>query len=118
MAGEKLKSLLPFCIYKWINVIFYISLAIIRKVLTIPRRTFRNIRRRFQGDPFEEENVKGKICIVTGSNSGIGLETTIGLAKRGCTVIMACRNLESTKKAIVHIRNQTFLGRLVKFAIY
>lgn len=40
----------------------------------------------------------GKICIVTGSNTGIGKETAKELAKRGCTVYMACRDLERCKK--------------------
>lgn len=35
----------------------------------------------------------GKTVIITGANSGIGLETTRDLAKRGCRIIMACRNL-------------------------
>jgi len=44
---------------------------------------------------FNLENInsqKGKIAIVTGANSGLGKEITIGLAKKEITVIMACRN--------------------------
>ncbi|CAH8599398.1 unnamed protein product [Schistosoma turkestanicum] len=36
----------------------------------------------------------GKLVIVTGANIGCGLELTGELARRGCTVIMACRDLE------------------------
>ncbi len=38
-----------------------------------------------------------KLALVTGASSGIGLETARGLAREGCRVVMACRNL---KKAI------------------
>ncbi len=41
----------------------------------------------------------GKIAIVTGANSGIGFETTAELARRGCRVIMACRDLEQARYA-------------------
>ena len=41
----------------------------------------------------------GKVAIVTGSNSGTGFEAAKALARKGATVIMACRNLEKTKKA-------------------
>lgn len=50
------------------------------------------------------ESKKGKIAIVTGANSGIGQEITIGLAKKEIKVIMACRNInkaESTKFEIL-----------------
>ena len=46
----------------------------------------------------------GKTAIVTGSNVGIGLEVARGLASRGTTVILACRNrvkAEAAKKDIV-----------------
>ncbi len=41
----------------------------------------------------------GKIAIVTGANSGVGLHTTIGLAKAGLDVVMACRNLDKANTA-------------------
>ncbi|WP_042196354.1 SDR family oxidoreductase [Paenibacillus camerounensis] len=37
-------------------------------------------------------NMKGKICLVTGSSSGIGKASVVELAKKGATVVMICRN--------------------------
>ncbi len=48
--------------------------------------------------------MKGKVCIVTGSNTGIGKETARGLAQRGARVILACRDVgkaEAARKDIV-----------------
>lgn len=46
----------------------------------------------------------GKVVIVTGANTGIGLETAKDLAKRGAHVYMACRDMkkcEESREAIV-----------------
>lgn len=49
------------------------------------------------------ESQKGKIAIVTGANSGLGLEITIGLAKKDVKVIMACRNLKKAESSKIEI---------------
>ena len=35
---------------------------------------------------------RGRVALVTGANSGLGLETTLALLKSGATVLMACRS--------------------------
>ena len=37
-------------------------------------------------------DMHGKVCVVTGANSGIGRVTAIDLAGRGATVVLICRN--------------------------
>lgn len=41
----------------------------------------------------------GRVALVTGANSGIGLETARVLARRGARVLMACRNPEKAADA-------------------
>ena len=43
------------------------------------------------------------ISIVTGANSGVGLEVATDLFRRGFTVIMACRNIARAERAKDHI---------------
>jgi NAD(P)-dependent dehydrogenase (short-subunit alcohol dehydrogenase family) len=52
------------------------------------------------------DEMKGKICIVTGSNSGIGKETVLSLAKMGAHVVMVVRNQERGEKARLEIVKQ------------
>ena len=44
-------------------------------------------------------DLSGKVAIVTGGNSGIGVETVKALASAKCKVIMACRNVAAGKTA-------------------
>ncbi|MCP4357661.1 MAG: SDR family NAD(P)-dependent oxidoreductase [Chloroflexi bacterium] len=44
-------------------------------------------------------NLAGKVIIVTGANSGLGLESTKAFAAKGATVVMACRNMSKAEKA-------------------
>ena len=46
----------------------------------------------------------GRAAIVTGANTGLGLETARALAGRGASVTLAVRNLDKGKAAIDDIR--------------
>lgn len=50
-------------------------------------------------------DLKGKIAIVTGGNTGIGLETTKTLASAGALVIVPARDVDKAKKNLKNIPN-------------
>ncbi len=50
-------------------------------------------------------NLKGKVAIVTGGYSGLGLETTRALADAGAIVIVPARTPEKAQKALAGIAN-------------
>jgi NAD(P)-dependent dehydrogenase (short-subunit alcohol dehydrogenase family) len=50
-------------------------------------------------------DLSGKVAIVTGGNTGIGLETTRALAAAGATVVVAARNVEKAEKNLQGIAN-------------
>jgi len=52
-------------------------------------------------------DMKGKVCIVTGSNSGIGKETALALAKMDAAIVMVVRNRERGEKAKIEIVSQS-----------
>ncbi len=59
----------------------------------------------------------GMTIVVTGANSGIGLQTTKHLAWLGANVIMACRNAKRAAAAMEYIRTQVPDAKL-EFAAY
>ena len=48
----------------------------------------------------------GKTAIITGANTGIGLETAIDFAKRGSRVILACRSVERGQAAVEKVKRR------------
>ena len=56
------------------------------------------------------EIMKGKICMITGANSGIGKATALGLAKMGATIVMVRRNKDRGEKALEDIKKEVENG--------
>src|SRR6266702_8256765 len=52
-------------------------------------------------------SMQGKICMVTGANSGIGKATALALAQMGATVVMVCRDRARGEEARSEITTQS-----------
>lgn len=65
----------------------------------------RHARRFLDGDL--DADLRGRVCVVTGANSGIGFQTSRALAERGATVWMVCRNRQRGRRALEAIRRAT-----------
>ena len=53
------------------------------------------------------EDMKGKLCVVTGANSGIGYHTAKGLAEMNATVVLVVRDLGKGQMALGRIKEAT-----------
>ncbi|KAH9261138.1 hypothetical protein BASA81_000842 [Batrachochytrium salamandrivorans] len=47
----------------------------------------------------KEQDLLNKVAVITGANSGIGLEAAVKLAARGSIVVMCCRSVERAETA-------------------
>jgi NAD(P)-dependent dehydrogenase (short-subunit alcohol dehydrogenase family) len=56
-------------------------------------------------DVIKGNDLKGKVIIVTGGNTGIGLETVKTLSKAGATIIVPARDIEKATKNLQGIAN-------------
>jgi retinol dehydrogenase-13 len=56
--------------------------------------------------------MQNKIALVTGANSGMGLATTVALAKQGAHVIMLCRSRQRGELALAQAREQSGSSRI------
>ncbi|MFL6277438.1 MAG: SDR family oxidoreductase [Blastocatellia bacterium] len=52
-------------------------------------------------------NMQGKVCVVTGANSGIGRITALELARQGAEVVMVCRDRARGEAAMAEIKQAT-----------
>lgn len=59
--------------------------------------------------------MEGKICVVTGANSGIGFETAKSLAAKGAEVVMVCRSEEKGNAAREQILQSSKNARVKLF---
>ena len=55
----------------------------------------------------QRSNMNGKVCLVTGANSGIGKEAALGLARVGATVVIVARNRKKCEATVSEIRQAT-----------
>jgi len=53
-------------------------------------------------------SMHGKVVVVTGANVGIGLETAVGVAERGATTVLACRNQSKAEAAAKVVTQRTW----------
>ena len=55
----------------------------------------------------EAVDMRGKVCMVTGANAGIGRATALGLAITGATVVMVCRNKDRGQEALAWVQQES-----------
>lgn len=58
-------------------------------------------------DTRDMPDLSGKVAVVTGANSGLGLHTATALAAKGAHVVMACRDGGKAGTAMAQIRAET-----------
>lgn len=55
---------------------------------------------------YSQEQMNGKVCIITGATSGVGYEAAKELAKVGATVVIMVRNKEKGKNLCVELKEK------------
>ena len=62
-------------------------------------------------------DMTGKVVVISGANSGLGLESTKALAAKGAMVVMACRNLRKAEEAKSEVLETNPAARLDVMAL-
>ena len=50
-------------------------------------------------------SLEGRVCVITGADSGVGFETSKQLARSGAHLVMVCRDLSFAESAIEQVRS-------------
>jgi retinol dehydrogenase-14 len=53
-------------------------------------------------------SMQGKVVVITGANTGVGLETAVGVAAQGATTVLACRNQAKAEAAAKEVVGRTW----------
>jgi NAD(P)-dependent dehydrogenase (short-subunit alcohol dehydrogenase family) len=53
-------------------------------------------------------SMQGKVVVITGANTGVGLETAVGVAAQGATTVLACRNRTKAEAAAKEVIQRTW----------
>ena len=86
---------------------YFIGIAVAVLIIKLLKRYFGG------GVCTSAARLEGKTVIITGSNTGIGKETAIDLAKRGARILLACRDTNKANEAAKEIREKSGNGNVV-----
>jgi len=75
-------------------------------VLSFDRTGYRVHSLDFRTDDLDVD-MRGKVCLVTGANSGLGRATATALARRGAEVWLLCRSVSRARPVVDAIRRET-----------
>lgn len=78
--------------------IVFLAIAVLFRVYV--EYTYRNFQ-------IDYSSAKGRVFVITGGNSGIGLETALRLTEAGGKVVIGCRDEVKCANAVDSIKNST-----------
>jgi NAD(P)-dependent dehydrogenase (short-subunit alcohol dehydrogenase family) len=61
--------------------------------------------------------LSGRLAVVTGGNSGLGLEAARMLAHAGAEVILACRDASKAQQAVATIQRETAQAKVTAWPL-
>ena len=80
-------------------------------VLSFDRTGYRIHQLGFRDDDLDVD-MTGRVCVVTGANSGLGYAAALALAERGADVWLLCRNRQRGEAALKRIRRKSRNARV------